>query len=419
MNLPPSLATFLLTAILLGACTTPADEPTPEATPTATTTASPTPSPTSPPTEQPTATPTATPTPQPTITGLFSDPRPRDPDTVVQLGPRPASTLPDHDRLSVVLYDTQLNTIRVFGHGSWGVFSPDSRYMAWQEWAEDRDEPATLRAIDLQTGEIRELGLSRYLRHFEDERHVQITAPDSLRDQLLVDVITGERKPIGSIAGYVSPSPSDHYGLTSTHSDSGTTTFHIFDKAPGIRLFALEAIHGAFASAHELVALIDAGEGVANIFLINLDTRAATFVATTLTEPFAFSTIPLVANSDYVVWTPNFCDIDVYATLPADGRDSNLERRPGSSPQRGNTTIYNRHTDTVTELSDASFWIATITPDGRLVEGGFGGTALIDPTTLTWDVTLPPGTGDVNWSPDYRYASRGEPSGHGGVCPTP
>ena len=420
MNLPPSVATLLLTAILLGACTTPADEPTPEATPTSTTTTSPTPSPTSPPTEQqpPAPTPTSDPAPALTITGLFSDPRPRDPDTVAQLVPRPASTLPEHDSHSVVLYDTQLNTTRVFGPGQMGVFSPDSRYLVWQEWPEDRDEPATLRVINLQTGDIRGLGTRRGVRRFEDERHVEISAPHSLLVQLLVDVVTGERKPINSTDEKSTPNPSGRYRLEVLH-DRDARLLIVSDPATALTVLRVDALHGSFASDHELVALIDAGEGIANIFLINLDTRAATFVATAPTEPFAFSSIPLAANSDYVVWTPNFCDINVYATLPADGRGSNGERRPGSSPQRGNTTIYNRHTDTVTELSDASFWIATITPDGRLVDGGFGGDALIDPRTLTWDIVLPPGTTDVNWSPDYRYASRGEQIGHGGLCPTP
>lgn len=384
-----SLALATLLAATLFACTTPFDKPTPRATPIATTTA------------------TNAATPQPTtapVTGLFSDPRPRDPDTVIQLGPPPDSTLPEHDRLSVVLYDTELDTVRVFGPGRSGVFSPDSRHMAWEEWPEDRDEPATLRVIDLHTGDTRELGLSRGVRRFEDDRYVRITAYYSLRAQLLVDIYTRERKQIGDIDAYAPPSPSDRFGLTSTTEDS-RTTFHIFDKAPGIRLFTLEALTASFASEHELVVLVGAGEGLANIFLIDLDTRVATFVATSAAEPFRFPTIPLVANDNYVVWTPSYCNGSYYFN----SGDSN-------SIERGNTTIYDRATGTITELSDTAFWIAGFTPDGRLIDGGFGGTALIDPTSLTWDTVLPPGTGDVTWSPDYRYASRGEPSGHDGPC---
>lgn len=411
------LATNFFTAIttLLLACTTPADEPTPEATsattPEPTATASPTSELSTTPTPQPTespATPTPTPTPTPdltaTVTGLFSDPRPRDPDAIVQLGPQPASPLPEHDRLSVVLYDTQLHTVRVFGPGRMGVFSPDSRHMAWEEWPQDRDEPATLHVIDLHTGDIRNLGLSRGVRRFEDDRHVRITAYYSLREQLLVDIYTRERKQIGDIAAYTPPSPSDRYGLTSTTEDS-RRTFHIFDKAPGIRLFTIEARAASFASEHELVVLIDAGEGFANIFLLDLDTRVATFVATSAAEPFRFPKIPLIANASYVVWTPSYCNGSYYFN----SGDSN-------SIERGNTTIYNRATGAITEFADSALWIAGFTPDGRLIDGGFGGTALIDPTTLTWDTVLPPGTGDVTWSPDYRYASRGEPSGHGGPC---
>ena len=62
--------------------------------------------------------------------------------------------------------------------------------------------------------------------------------------------------------------------------------------------------------------------------------------------------------------------------------------------------------------------IVEFTPDGHMIDGIFGGNALIDPATLTWDVVPPGGSTDVSWSPDYRYASRGEQPGHGGYCPS-
>jgi hypothetical protein len=84
------------------------------------------------------------------------------------------------------------------------------------------------------------------------------------------------------------------------------------------------------------------------------------------------------------------------------------------------TRVLDRRTGAVTEL-DQSLWV-TMTPGGLIGAGEFGPSDLIDPRTLQYVAVLPPQarqTGpaiDVTWSPDYKWASRGEPRGHGGLC---
>ena len=77
-------------------------------------------------------------------------------------------------------------------------------------------------------------------------------------------------------------------------------------------------------------------------------------------------------------------------------------------------------TTAVTEL-DRSLWV-TMTPGGLIGAGEFGPSDLIDPRTLQYVAVLPPRAGqtgpaiDVSWSPDYKWASRGQAFGHGGYC---
>jgi hypothetical protein len=70
---------------------------------------------------------------------------------------------------------------------------------------------------------------------------------------------------------------------------------------------------------------------------------------------------------------------------------------------------------------DQSLW-ATVTPGGLIGTGEFGPSDLIDPRTWQYVAILPARAGgsgpaiDVNWSPDYKYASRGQAFGRGGYC---
>jgi len=399
----------VVVALVAGACTSGSDE-SPTVTPSATSPASASSSATAPPTS--TAAATATPVVSDPIPGLFSEPRFEEPDASIALGIRPASVFPEHDQLSVVLYDTVLGTVREFGFGVRGTFSPDGRHLAWAERATDRTQPATLFVLDLETGAVSDLGEVQGIQRFPDARYLRIWIPGSPNVTVLVDVESGERWMLGEIEP--PPLPDDRFTLAQSRPEtSGESVYRVFER--GALVLTIVALDAKMTGEDELLVLIDAGAGAGNIFIIDLGAVEATFVATTLTEPFRYSTIPLAANEDYVVWTPNACDFDYYQAVAA-GAPAVFERRDGSAPEVGRTMVFDRATGTTTELADSSLWVAAITPDGRLVDGGFGGDALIDPVTLRWDVVLP-GI-DIVWSPDYRYASQGELLGHGGVCPT-
>ncbi len=60
-------------------------------------------------------------------------------------------------------------------------------------------------------------------------------------------------------------------------------------------------------------------------------------------------------------------------------------------------------------------WL-TLTPDGRIGDGPFGASFLVDLATLEYTVVLSRNAGDITWSSDYRYAAVGFQFGHGGPC---
>ncbi len=407
-------------AVLLvaGACTG-GDDASPTATPagstaTGTVVASPSATPTP---VMPTSTVVATATPvvSDPIAGLFREPRFEEPDASVQLEPK-VSGLPSHDGLSTVLYDIENGTVRDLGFGMLGTFSTDSRYMAWAAFADDRSEPSTLRVIDVQSGVITDLGEVDSVAHFSDERHVNVRPAGGGRLEL-VDVETGERKSSDAIDVKRSELRSDHFlGERHDIEGSGEYLYRIFDRETTDLVLRVTALDARIVPDGQLLLLVDAGLGVGNIFLVDLDSLEAEFVATTLTEPFARSSIPIAASEDYIVWTPNYCDGEYYQSV-GDPSVYDLERRPGSEPAVGNTMLFNRATGMLTELVDEHLVILSFTPDGRMVDGIIGGLALLDPTLPAWDVVLPEGSTPVRWSPDYRYASRGEQLGHGGYCP--
>ena len=98
----------------------------------------------------------------------------------------------------------------------------------------------------------------------------------------------------------------------------------------------------------------------------------------------------LLADEGHVIWYQEYCAATV-------------------SP----TVIYSRSTGTAISVGLGS--AMALTPGGQLTYGGFGGTALIDPATLSVTSVIPNG-GVVVWSGDYRYAAHGFAGGHGGAC---
>ena len=159
---------------------------------------------------------------------------------------------------------------------------------------------------------------------------------------------------------------------------------------------------GQLRDCHDVLANLEAQnpspsgqaavEGTTNIFLVDLTTGDATFVATATYNaatgrwPMNW---PLVANKDYVAWTESYC-----------------------GEPRGATRIYDRATGEITELN-TSEWL--VLADGRLGLGEQGATAVIDPATLEYLAVLPELAG-VSWSRDLDYAAVGQGFGRGSVC---
>ncbi|TAK59590.1 MAG: hypothetical protein EPO22_09985 [Dehalococcoidia bacterium] len=214
-----------------------------------------------------------------------------------------------------------------------------------------------------------------------------------------LNLVNGDRTPGVGSAPYQpsneAPTP-DGYILRRSGFDPGKdNSFSLVDASGAVLLqfeasAAVPAGHGALAVAAPSVAAGPANQAgyqhaTTNIFLADIASREATFVATA----GVYIQFPLVADDSYVVWTDNYCD-------------------------GGHTRIFDRRTNKITEV-EATLWPAAMA-NGLILEGAFGGRALIDPATLQYRAALPPGVGDTSWSPDHRFASLGQVGGHGGLC---
>jgi hypothetical protein len=155
----------------------------------------------------------------------------------------------------------------------------------------------------------------------------------------------------------------------------------------------LEAIRAEFDSGERSSNEV---HGTTNIFIVDIETGAAEFVATanfSATGVYSWpQNWPLSADGEHIVWTGAFC----------------------SQETPGKTRIFDRATGQITELN-ISAW-AQLTPRGDIGIGSFGPRAILDIELLQWNVVLPDGIGDVVQSPGGRYLAKGGILGHGGLC---
>lgn len=253
--------------------------------------------------------------------------------------------------------------------------------------------------VDLNSGERRGLGPGRFTG-FVDDTHIGVARPGSTTTDV-IDLSTGTTQAVAAPTFFPDPRgepTSDGYILRRTGVDSSImNSFSLTDPRTGAVLLQFDA-GGATPAGRGTLAVdtvpVPTGEpdargyrhATTNIFLVDIATGTATFVAT----GNAFVRFPLVADDNYVIWTDGYCE-------------------------GGHARIYDRRTHKITEV-EASLWPITMA-NGLILEGAFGGRALIDPSTLQYRAALPPGVGDTSWSPDYRYASLGQYGGHGGMCP--
>jgi hypothetical protein len=177
------------------------------------------------------------------------------------------------------------------------------------------------------------------------------------------------------------------------------SVFTLADPASGRALLQFEAYKAVPAGSGALaVATVPRPDdpsaplwertGTVNIFLVDIGTGRAAFIAT---SRYADPNWPLAANERYVMWTEAYCG------MPA-----------------GKTRLYDRRTARMIEV-DATLW-GTFTPGGLIADGAFGPKAFIDPETWQYRAVIR-GAGDTGASASFRYVTAGQSGGHGGLCP--
>lgn len=349
---------------------------------------------------------TASPDP-PLQVDLFDDPRESVVTRTVALSDAgDLITFAPWDGESVMLYDASTGDEIDLDPGRFGVFSPDSRYMAWIASGALDSFAGEGWVIDLRTRERTSLGDTRTLRFMTDGR---LAIGVGASDAEALDLATGERVPVDGATAFNPPFPRttlDGYVLTQAGAadpnGGGYSSRWTLRDAASRDLLEFDALHAtaagrgwlAAATAPRLQGATAEGQfdrGTVNVFLIEIATGRAEFIATSV---WSYANWPLVANERYVVWTEDFCGL----------------------PSAGRTRVYDRASKEIVEL-DQSLWLEALTDEGTLAVGAFGANELIDIDSLAYTVRLPEGVGDNAWSPDYRWASVGRSLGHGGLCP--
>ncbi len=389
-----------------------------------------------------------TPLPIRQVTGLFAEPK----DTKVTkatLGIKPASTLQPSDRKSVVVYDTQTGKQTDFGPGT--ITAPVFNKGRLLYTA---DKQAWL--VDLTTMDKKSLG-GADLAYFVDETHVLLIAFQQRNILLnlatgeralansLSDTVVGEQESLGlggplrrhlisggAILNYavdveklyalkcrLTPTPeSDLCGLRfkeeySVEDGKGNVVFQfralqaspagpneivvatspLCDDGNGKQIWCEEELTKLDAASGGKPGNFQYAKGTTNIFLVDLASGKAKFIATAAYDPrtqLRPYNWPLSADANYVVWTEDYC-----------------------GQTKGKTRVYDRKSGQIKEL-DQTLWVRM---DGGLIGAGeFGARAMIDPASLQYKTVLPDNLPDVTWSDDYRYAAVGQASPHGGLC---
>jgi hypothetical protein len=378
------------------------------------------------------------------ITGTFLEPRPTMAVWTVALGEPEVPAMEPWDRQSVVLYDLEAATSTNFGPGYFAGFSGDGTRFAY-------NHEGKLWVVDIASGGQTSYDVSGGLASLIGDHYAIAPAAEGS----LVDLNTGGRSSVEAIVDpdlrYVVEQrlrPAGGAllggGLVLRQADwnnppcaSVTEEGHqrcraeafeqwwVEELATARRVLEFRAIAASPAGPGELIIATsplcakpdgttawceDAlaawrpsldrsskdpqyAEGTTNIFLVNVSTGDAQFVATAAYRPHAFispANWPLIANEDFVVWTESYCGL----------------------PQ-GKTRIYDRATGEITEL-DSGAWVRW---HGDLIGiGDFSSRAILDPVTLEYVAAVAPELSGVGWSPDLRFAVVGAVLGHGGLC---
>ena len=309
-------------------------------------TASPTPTP---------PTPTAPPTPEPIpehlgVSGLFTDPRPSEPDEVRSLAPPPDTEFPEFPPNNTVLYDTWTGQALDLGPGTQGSFSADGQRLAWSSGATDSPELRVMRLSDLSE---RVLGPGRFAHFVGDEI---CTAPPNSNDLVIVDPTTGTGTPVDQCdavgRGADNPGPLENgdYAIRDVRGfgSRGQRRFEAISELTGDAVLTVDALQVILSGDDELLVATPWTRDSTNIFVVDIPSRSATYVATAALHG---GPIGLSANDRFLLWTDEFCGQSV-------GFD-------------GSTSLYERDTGFLIEIDRALH--GTFTPTDLSRRAGAGG----------------------------------------------
>lgn len=331
-------------------------------------------------------TPGPSPTPRPTSTprsvlGLFDTPRAL-PVASRELAPPgrevPQSLPPptfDWDGQSTLLYDRQTGALMDLGPGEPGIFSPSAEWLVWV--GPDRFT-GTLHALNVRSGERKDLGVGGYPSTFVDDQWVLVD--EGGREGVLVNVLNGERKPVTDRPAL---NLGDWLQISSPREDQ--PTLKRVSNFPGTRVLEFEAQSALQIGTGELLVATVPQNGLSNIFTVDFSTGSATHIATT---PMTERGLAMGGNGTHIAW-------------------SDACAEPGES------WVFDRQTDEFTYVPKGLF-VSFAAPDGLLGTGFTGLERLIDPDTMEYVFISPAGW--PHWSRDFRYVSVGLVGGHGGIC---
>ena len=296
------------------------------------------------------------------VNGLFSDPRPTHVDEQRSLGPKPTNfALPPLG--STMLYDTASGMQTDLGPGGMGRFSPDGTRMVWIADPQRPLGDGEVTLLEITSGARTVVATGR-IAAFLDNDHLGVTRGDqNIADS--IDLRTGTTAALAGGLSALFPNfdtvttPDGHELGREYLSDNPfpESRFTLTDPSTGSILLEFNA-YAAVSAGRGVLAVATPPEaaaapnrpayqvGTTNIFLVDVASGRATFVATSI---WASPNWQVAASDDYVIWTDAYCD----------------------SPQ-GHSRMLDRRTGMIAEI-DAALWPA-FTPGGLILDGPFGGT---------------------------------------------
>lgn len=314
------------------------------------------------------------------LPGMFVEPRPtRVPDIELTAPPEPDPTF-EWDGESTMIYDRQTGRLIDLGPGEPAAFSPDGE---WAAWVSGNRFEGDLHAINLRTGERRDLGEGGYVSHFVDNDRFIVDFQAT--EGFLVSVATGAREPIVERPALVTQLLGP-LRLTSEQVGEYHERWTLRDETRG-DVLVFDAYSALLIDASRLLVVTEPVSGAANLFVVDVASGAAEYVATAEFPGHQWYFGPMGPST--IAWTSDLCS-DEPATWILDLPTRELSYVPGLYPP----------------------WPAA---DGLLGVGSTGLERLIDSDTFEYVFVSPAGW--PHWSDDLRYVSVGYVGGHGGyVC---